>query len=74
MLDYFFDIEVIAPASIKKIVAGHGRATKQDVKNAVIKTLSEEEIELVKINDEDAVDAVAIGLARLKQIEEANND
>jgi len=73
VFDYYYDIDTIAPCSVKKIVTGSGRADKQEVKNAVIKKLSEKELKIVKLEDEDAVDAIAIGLAYLHKLREVNN-
>ena len=67
VLDYYFGIDVIAPTSVKKIVTGSGKSTKQEVKNSVIKTLTKPEIYKLLVDDEDAVDAVAIGLAYMKK-------
>ena len=82
VLDYFFDIETIAPLSVKKLLTGVGRTPKipgekpkvrktkekQRIKNAVIKVLSEKEGKILKRDAEDAVDAVAIGLAYMTKM------
>lgn len=71
VLDFFYgEIETIAPASVKKYVTGSGKATKQEVKNSVIKKLSDTEIPYLKVDDEDAVDAVAIGLAFMERLKD----
>lgn len=63
--EYFYGCDYIAPASVKKIIAGHGRASKEEVKQALLRRLKGLEKEYMIDNSEDAVDAVAIGLAYL---------
>ena len=64
-------METIAPLSVKKLVTGSGKATKYKMKVAVKKQLSKAEQKLVDFKDEDAVDAVAIGLAYMKREKES---
>ena len=63
VLEAFFDCDYIAPSTVKKLIAGHGRSTKPEVALGVDKLLSGNECAVVKWKNEDAVDAVAIGLA-----------
>ena len=52
-------IDVIPPASVKKIVGGGGRASKEEVRNGVAKFLSSP----AEFNNYDESDAVAVGIA-----------
>ena len=54
-------IAEIAPTSVKKFVTGNGRASKQDVQDAVIKRLRIDKPDYFANDDES--DAVAVGLA-----------
>lgn len=69
VLDYFYNIKVISPMSVKKLVTGTGKATKDEVKVALQKHYDNSMNEYTKVLWEfnDAVDAVAIGLAYMKR-------
>jgi len=73
VLEYFYNCAFIAPTSVKKLVTGSGRASKEEVLNAVFCKLSKYEMNSLIHDREDTVDAVAIGLAFLKQLEELND-
>lgn len=55
----------IAVTSVKKLVTGGGKASKQDVEKAVIKLLQIEQVGYFANDDES--DAAAVGIAYLKQ-------
>lgn len=75
VLDYVYGIETISPLSVKKIVTGSGRAEKSEVRIAVFNKLSMYERKIVLWDDEDCVDAIAVGMAymiREKELCEQN--
>lgn len=53
------DVQFAYPTSVKKTVAGHGRATKTQVKKAVKSILERHNIENVKFDSEHTADAAA---------------
>lgn len=59
--DHKKPMDVIAPTSVKKIIAGTGRASKQEVAEAVLEYL--ESPDLIKFNNLDESDSVAIGIS-----------
>ncbi len=64
-------IDVMAPSSVKKIVAGNGRASKDEVKDSLAKFIKN--FERIKFITSDESDAVAIGVAYgIKMLEEVN--
>jgi len=71
-------VDVIAPASVKKIVGGHGRASKSEVASGVLTFLNDSE--LIKFSNRDESDSVAVGVAyaismmALAEAEEVNNE
>lgn len=58
-------VEEIAVTSVKKLVAGSGKATKDEVQAAVIERLQIEQADFFANDDES--DAVAVGLAHMTQ-------
>lgn len=52
-------VEFVYPTSVKKLVAGYGRATKAAVKNATRQLLSEAGLPKVKFDSEHTADATA---------------
>lgn len=52
-------VEFVFPTSVKKLVAGHGRATKSRMKKAVRKLMSDAGIENIKFHSEHTSDAAA---------------
>lgn len=71
-------VDVIAPASVKKIVGGHGRASKAEVASGALTFLNNSE--LIRFNNTDESDSAAVGIAyaismmALAEIEEARNE
>ena len=59
--DHKKPMDVIAPTSVKKIIAGTGRASKLEVAEAVLEYL--ESPDLIKFNNLDESDSVAIGIS-----------
>lgn len=68
---HFPEIKFIAPASVKKIVAGHGRATKDQIREILLEKYPKKSHptvhEAVDWDNEDVVDAIAIGLAYMER-------
>lgn len=52
-------VEFVYPTSVKKIVAGHGRATKANLKKAVRKLLTDAGIKDIKFPSDHTADAAA---------------
>ncbi len=52
-------VEFVYPTSVKKLVAGHGRATKSTMKKATKKLLNNVGVEDVKFHSEHTADAAA---------------
>lgn len=52
-------VEFVYPTSVKKLVAGHGRATKSKMKKAVLKILTDAGVEDIKFHSEHTADAAA---------------
>ena len=66
-------MDVIAPASVKKIITGNGRAKKKEVAEALPKFLVDKDI---KFKNTDESDSVAIGIAyaiSMMRIEDEQN-
>lgn len=59
--DHKKPMDVIAPTSVKKIIAGNGRASKQEVATAVLEYLDSPDS--VNFNNFDESDSVAIGIS-----------
>lgn len=57
-------LSMLAPATVKKIVAGHGRASKSDMRAAVDETLTERAAGVGEVSV-DEVDAAAVALVVL---------
>lgn len=56
------DIEEITPTSVKKLVTGDGKASKEDVEDGVRKYLVDEQKDF-KFATDDESDAVAVGIS-----------
>lgn len=56
------DIEELTPTTIKRLIAGNGKADKQEVEDGVRELLAPEQKEY-KFYSDDVSDAVAVGLA-----------
>ncbi len=52
-------VEFVYPTSVKKVVAGHGRATKSKMKKAVLKLLTDAGVEDIKFHSDHTADAAA---------------
>lgn len=52
-------VEFVYPTSVKKLVAGHGRATKSKVKKATKKLLTNAGVEDIKFHSDHTADAAA---------------
>lgn len=59
------EIAELSPTTVKKVVTGSGKATKQDVEKAVKKILRIDKPDFFATDDES--DAVAVGLAYMKR-------
>lgn len=64
--------DVLAPQSVKKIVAGSGRATKEEVRDSLSKYI--EDFDSINFNNYDESDAVAIAVAYGLLFEKNNNE
>ena len=64
--------DVLAPQSVKKIVAGSGRATKEEVRDSLSKYIVD--FESISFNNYDESDAVAIAVAYGLLFEKNNNE
>lgn len=56
---YKIPIEFVYPTSVKKLVAGHGRATKSKMKKAVRTILTDAGVEDIKFHSDHTADAAA---------------
>ena len=58
------------PGTIKKFITGNGRATKEDVENAVTKIMGDSK----EVKTEHEADAIAIGITAVKYYKENKDD
>lgn len=52
-------VEFVYPTSVKKVVGGHGRSTKSQMKKATMKLLTKSGVEVAKFDSDHTADAAA---------------